>query len=64
MSIESAYTNLNTVGEISAVVRNLKTLYDLEERGTKKEYDKFLEKFQNHITVNMRLVVDKEVVPN
>ena len=50
MSIENANTNM--VGTRAAVVRNLKILKSPEEGGTKKEFDDFLEKIQNHLTIS------------
>ena len=50
MSIENANTNM--VGTRAAVVRNLKILKAPEEGGTKKEFDDFLEKIQNHLTIS------------
>ena len=51
MSVENTSTNPNTVGARTAVVRNLKNLKAPEEEGTKKEYEYFLEKTQNHVTI-------------
>ena len=51
MSVKNTSTNPNTVGARTAVVRNLKTLKVPEEEGTKKEYEYFLEKTQNHVTI-------------
>jgi hypothetical protein len=44
-------TSVNTVGARAAVVRNLTVLKAPEEGGTKKEYEDFLEKIQNHVTI-------------
>ena len=52
MSVKSASKNTNTVGARAAVVRNLNTLKASEGGGTKKEYEGFLEKFQNYITIS------------
>ena len=50
MSIKNANTNM--VGTRAAVVRNLKILKSPEEGGTKKEFDDFLKKIQNHLTIS------------
>ena len=50
-SVKCASTNPKTVGSRADVVRNLKTLKAPEEGGINKEYDEFLEKVQNHVTI-------------
>ena len=52
MSVKSASTNPNTLGARASVVRNHKTLKAPEEGVTEKEYEEFLEKFQNHVTIS------------
>jgi hypothetical protein len=51
MTTESASTGTNPVGARAAVIANLKTLTAPEEGGTKKEYEDFLEKIRNHVTI-------------
>ena len=58
MSVKSTSINPNTVGSIAAVVTNLKTLEDPEEGGTKKGYEEFLKKVQNHVTISWDVVKD------
>ena len=52
MSVKSTSKNPSMVGARAAVVRNLKTFKAPEEEGTKKEYNDFLEKIQNHVTIS------------
>ena len=52
MSFKSTSTNPSMVGAGAAVVRNLKTLKAPEEGGNKKEYEDFLEKIKNHVTIS------------
>ena len=51
MSTESANGNAFASGLRVAAVRNLRALKCPEEGGTKKEYEDFLDKIQNHVTI-------------
>ena len=45
-------TTLTTVGGRATSVKNLKVLKTPEEGGTKKEYEDFVEKINNHVMVH------------
>ena len=51
MSSESANNGIFASGLRVAAVRNLRVLKCPEEGGTKKEYEDFLDKIQNHVTL-------------
>ena len=51
MSSESANNGIFASGLRVAAVRNLRVLKCPEEGGTKKEYEDFLDKIQNHVTI-------------
>ena len=52
MSDERTSTYPNTVGARAAIVSNLNIFKATKEGGTKKEYEGFGEKIQNHVTIS------------
>ena len=55
---ENGTTNVAGVGARAATVKNLKVLKTPEEGGTKKDYEDFLEKIQNHVVVQWAFGTD------
>ena len=56
--VETSITNVTIVGARAAAVKNLKILKTLEEGGTKKEYEEFLERILSYVMVQWNLEVD------